>query len=525
MIALAEYEARYEAAPQRGEAESPRLILGGDFPLDSETLERTAHLPMPKVCLAPDALRRMEASRAAFLEVQEAGEAIYGVTTGFGPFARWASAEQGGCRHGAGLIAHLGAGCGAPAPEEVVRAAMLLRANTLAQGYSGARIEVVEAYLDLLGSGLIPLTPEIGSVGASGDLIPLAHIARVLMGEGEAFRHGSRMSARDALEAVGLRPLPLEGRDALALTNGTSFLTAYAALAVARAERLLSRAEALAGWMYRLLGCRAAALDSRLHTARGQSGQSRSAAAIRREASRFGSWDDDTRPLQEVYSLRCAPQILGACRENLDFARRLIETEMNGVNDNPLFFSGDGETAAAVAHGGNFMGQQVAFACDALNAALTQTGLLVDRQIDALCDPRTNGNAPLLLAWEPGPTSGLAGAQVTATALAAEMRAHAQHYANGTIPTNGGNQDIVSMGTLAARAVYAQTERLAPILAIAGIACVQLTYLRERHRAPGETTPVPAWMPPFTPYEADRPLYDDIRLIAAHWLLPTLGED
>ena len=316
----------------------------------------------------------------------------------------------------------------------------------------------------------------------------------------------------------------MEGRDALALTNGTSFLTAYAALAAARAERLISRAESLTGWAYRLLGCRAAALDPRLHSARGHEGQIRSAQAIAQEAGANGDWEDARRPLQEIYSLRCAPQILGACRENLAFARRLIETEMNGVNDNPLcapvYSDSCSDRDEAMLHGGNFHGQQVAFAADALNSALTQTALLVERQIEAILNPDINGGAPLLLAWQPGATSGMAGAQITATAIAAEMRTHNQAYATSTMPTNGGNQDIVSMGTLAARMALQQTERLAPILAIAGMSLAQLNYLRERGRAPGNFLPLPAWMPSFSGFEQDRPLQADIARIASVWGRP-----
>jgi histidine ammonia-lyase/tyrosine ammonia-lyase len=260
-------------------------------------------------------------------------------------------------------------------------------------------------------------------------------------------------------------------------------------------------------------------LDPRLHRARGHAGQIQSAEAIRQEAERGGEWEDATRPLQDIYSMRCAPQVLGACRENLDYARQLIETEMNGVNDNPLIFSAEASgREPAVAHGGNFHAQQVAFAADALNAALTQAGMLVERQIDALLDPRINGNAPLLLAWEPGATSGMAGAQITATALAAELRMNCQSYATSTIPTNGGNQDIVPMGTLAARKAYAQTELLAPILAVAGMALVQLNFLRERGRATGNALLLPDWMPSFEPFENDRALHPDIERIAQAWL-------
>jgi len=497
----------------------PSLALGPDCFLTAESVESASYPPDCCVTISTEGLQAVERSRLEFIRSRDAGLPIYGVTTGFGPFVSYASADCGGAEHGAGLLAHLGAGSGADAPEPVVRATILLRAQTLTQGYSGIRPELIEGCLNLLAFGILPVIPVIGSVGASGDLVPLSFLARVLAGEGEVDCRGVRMSASQALSNAGLHPLRLEGRDALALTNGVSFLSAYACLAVARAERLISRAEVLTGWAYRLLGCRTQALDERLHRARGHAGQIRSARAIADEAGIDLDRQDHNRPLQEIYSFRCAPQVLGACRENLSFARRIVETEINGVSDNPLFFTeASPDFSGNLAHGGNFHGQQVAFAADALNAAMTQTGILIERQLDALCNPTVNGGAPLLLSWKPGAFSGFAGAQLTATALIAEMRMHAQSYATSSIPTNGGNQDVVSMGALAAREAYRQTEMLAPILAVSGMALAQLNHLRVYERAPGPTTWTPDWMPEFEPLEADRPLQHDIARIASEWL-------
>lgn len=503
--------------------------LGPDVRLTCETVERFATAgedDRPAARLSAAAVSAMDASCATLEELERAGTPVYGTTTGFGPFVTYASGDggRGLCGHGAGLLAHLGAGWGPVgaewAPSETVRAAMLIRAQNLAQGFSGIRPSLLRAYLRLLEEEIVPCVPPVGSVGASGDLVPLAHIARALAGAEGAlvYYRGQKMPVAAALEYAGLAPAILDGRDALAFTNGTSFLTGYAALAVARAERLVAFAEGLTGWMYRLLGARAQALDPRLHAARGHAGQEESAGRIRAEAARHGDWEDDSRPLQEVYSIRCAPQVLGACRENLAHARRLVETEINGASDNPLLFGGEGEPPAAV-HGGNFHGQQVAFAADALNAALTQAGVLAERQIDALVTPsRTNNHAPLLLAWEPGATSGLAGAQLTATSLVAEMRSRAQMHATFSIPTNGDNQDVVSMGTLAARAALEQTERLAAILAIYALALHQLDFLRNEGRAQGRTTPAPPWAPPVEPVRQDRPLHADIARLCRHFL-------
>ncbi|MBC8101449.1 MAG: aromatic amino acid lyase [Cytophagales bacterium] len=505
------------------------LSVGPDVSLTAAQVERTARELNPSVVLTPEATSGMLASVERLGRLRAAGTPIYGTTTGFGPHVRYAS-DAHGVSHGSALLAHLGAGFGPDAPAEVVRAAQIVRAQSLSQGYSGVRPELLQRYLSVLAAGITPCVPEIGSVGASGDLIPLGHIARAaLLGEGHVRVHPDleRIPAEAALRTAGLPVESLEGRDALAFANGTSFLTAYAALATCRAERLLARAEALTGWLYRLLGARSSALDDRLHAARGHQGQRESARAILDEASRFGPaahWEDTTRPLQEIYSIRCAPQILGACRENLVYARRLVETEINGVSDNPLLVEDAvADSGAAALHGGNFQGQQIAFAADALNAALVQIGVLAERQMDALVTPSpTNGNAPLLLAWSPGATSGLAGAQITATSLVAEMRAHCHQHGTFSIPTNGGNQDVVSMGTLAARMAYGQTERLAAILALLSMALVQLNFLREEGRADGTSTPPPPWMPPFAPLEGrDRALWEDTQRLANSFLHPT----
>lgn len=516
-----------EAAPFDRAASSrdsglPPLALGRPLRLTCETLELAALHPRLDARFTPPARDLIALSNDALRRAHARGDAIYGLTTGFGPLVKF-HADECVTTQGAGLIAHLGAGFGEPAPPPIVRAAMILRAHAIGQGCSGIDPAAADAFLQLLRVGIVPEVPAIGSVGASGDLVPLSFIARVLTGEGRAFTpdhidNDHRCSAPpipagDALARAGLTPLHLSGRDALALVNGTSFMAAYAALAIARAQRLIERAESLTGWIYRQLGCREQALDPRLHAARGHDTQARSARAILDEARADGPFDDPSRPLQEVYSLRCAPQILGACRDNLDHARRLVEREINGVNDNPLVCTGSRDEDLAVLHGGNFQGQQVAFAADALNAALVQTAILAERQLDVLCNPEFTAATPLL-AHRPGATSGFAGAQITATSIIAEMRLGGGPVATSSIPTNGRNQDIVSMGTTAARAAMAQTDRLAAVLAITAMGCAQLDGLRRSGRCPGRTTPAPAWMPGFDALTDDRPLFEDIARVA-----------
>lgn len=500
----------------------PHVPLGPDYILTPEAVEAFSLSWEARADFSDRSRSRMAESQRALQRCIDAGQEIYGLTTGFGPHVRYAASPDAN-QQGDGLIAHLGAGCGSFVERGLVRAMMLVRLQTLAQGRSGIDPEAAEDFLAIWNAGLTPAVPCIGSVGASGDLIPMAHVARVLTGTGTVLRaDGQTADATDALASAGLAPRRLTGRDALAIVNGTSFMTAHACVAMARAERMVHFAELLTGWAYRMLGCRSQALDPRLHEARGHLGQIRSAERIRHEAESFGAYEDTTRPLQEVYSLRCAPQILGAVRDQFDYARDVITFELNGVSDNPVVcFEGED----AVLHGGNFQGQQIAFASDVLSQSMTQIGLLVDRQIDAICNPELTG-ATLLLAWEPGATSGLAGAQITATALAAEMRQHASPAAITSIPTNGRNQDIVSMGANASRAALGQTDRLARVLAVFAIGLAQLGHLRSSGRVEGRQTPWPTWLPPIDGFDADRPLYGDIERLAQFFLgHPSAGTD
>lgn len=509
---------RVEAPLHRPAASS--FTITPDCRLDCETAERLAG-PGSQLRFDGAAVAAMDRACHALRVVLARGEPIYGITTGFGPFVRYESENGGDERHGSGLIDHLSAGFGRPAPADVVRATMLIRALGLARGYSGIRPEIAQGWLDLFNAEVIPAVPEYGSVGASGDLCPLSHIARVLIGDGRLIPlgHSEPKPAWPLLNQYGLSPLRLTGRDALALVNGTSFMTGYAAPAVAAADRLIRRTETLVGWAHATLGCRDQYLDSALHDARSHGGQRDSARAIRVAARSLRPADINTesastRPLQEVYSLRCAPQFLGACRDHLGHARRLIETEIDGVSDNPVVVTGERDADHRVLHGGNFQGQQIAFAADAVSGCLTELAVYAERLLAALLDPSINDGAPLLLAWCAGPQSGLAGVQLTATSLVAEMRRQTQQAATLSIPTNGNNQDVVSMGTTAARASYELVAPASAVVSSVAMALVQLNYLRSAGRANGPVAATPTDVPTFAGVETDRPLHDDLGRMA-----------
>lgn len=493
------------------------LALGPNVRLPAPVVEQFATTPSWSAVLTSAAHNACRDARATLEALRANDTPVYGITTGFGPLVTHESAATSKER-AQSLVDHLSAGTGPFMPRPVVRALIMLRLHTLTQGHSGTHPSVIQALQAALNANLTPAVPTIGSVGASGDLTPLAFVAQALTGQGHCLDdNDTPIDAASALAAANLDPVELDARDALGLVNGTSFMTAYAALACARAQRLCTYAEAHTGWVFRLLGAHLDPLAPDLHTARGHSGQIQSAATIREAALAPGDYKPlSERPLQEAYSLRCAPQVLGACREQIEYATRLVETELNGVSDNPLLFA----DPPRVHHGGNFQGQQVAFASDALNAALTQIGVLMERQLDVLLTPAHNGGAPPLLAWAPGATHGFAGAQLTATALVAELRQRAQMTATSSIPTNGGNQDVVSMGALAARTAYEQTPHVARILAIHALAALQLRHLQQADKATGTAPAPPAHWPTMNPVQTDRPLHDELNTLADTLLTP-----
>ncbi|HTE47683.1 MAG TPA: histidine ammonia-lyase [Gemmatimonadaceae bacterium] len=422
------------------------VIIDGNS-LTLEQVEAVAR-DRVRVSLAPHARQRVRVTRAVVEDLVRKRAVAYGVTTGFGKLSEVAIPPERLAELQVNLVRSHAAGVGDLLPEREVRAMMLLRANVIAKGFSGARPDLSELLASMLNAGLHPPIPEQGSVGASGDLAPLAHLALSLIGEGTLSADGKSGPAADMLRAAGLEPLALESKEGLTLINGTQAHTAIGALALADAMRLW-RVAHIAGAMSleALLGT-PVAFDARIQDVRGQLGQAASAAVLRelladseiRESHRHG----DPR-VQDAYALRCMPQVHGPVLDAIDFAAAVIGRELNAATDNPLVFeNGD------LLSGGNFHGQSVAMVLDFLAIAMTNLATISERRTDRLVHPDMNQGLPPFLTRDAGVNSGFMMAQVSAAALTSECKVLSHPASVDTIPTDGSKEDVVPMAMTAA---------------------------------------------------------------------------
>jgi len=402
-----------------------------------------------RLALATAARARVEQSRRVVEKIVAAGRTVYGVNTGFGKLSDVHIEPTQLRETQLNLVRSHSCGLGPPLSESEVRALLLLRANVLAQGYSGCRLVLVETLIAMLEGDVTPVIPEKGSVGASGDLAPLAHLALTVIGEGEAFYRGERMASADALRRAGIEPLKLEAKEGIALLNGTQAMAAVGALALHRAERIARLADVAGAMTLEALRGTPAAFDERIHAARPHRGQMEVAAHLRellRDSEiRQSHLQDDPR-VQDAYSLRCMPQVHGAVRGALAHAREIIEIETGSATDNPLVFAETGD----VISGGNFHGAPLALAFDYAAMALTDLMSITERRVDRLVNPDANEDLPPFLTSHPGPASGFMMLQIVAAALLNEARVLAHPASIDNVPTDGGKEDHVSMGMTAA---------------------------------------------------------------------------
>ncbi|MFG2004776.1 aromatic amino acid lyase [Spirillospora sp. NPDC048911] len=451
---------------------------------------------------------RMEACQQMLHASLRKGRAVYGATTGFGPLVGFPGREDTAdqCEN---VLAHLTAGQGPDLDPAIVRAAMLARLWSLARGHSGVAPAVADHLAAALGTTFAPAVPRLGSLGASGDLIPLAYLVSSLRGHGQAYLEVERLPAARALEKAGLTALPLDGRDALALVNGTSVTAAAAGLAIAALDRSRVVALLLSALLADILGAAPAFLSSALLEAFGHPDAAAVGAELRGRLA--GLRPCLARPLQESYSVRCTPQLLGAARSAISYAGMTVRDDLNGVSDNPLLFPDHDE----IAHGGNFFGQPVAFAADLLSLAATQLGNLAERQLDLLVDPHRNGGLPPMLSADPGRQHALQGVQLAATAIVADMRRHATPASIQSLPTNLHNQDVIPFGTQAALNALNQARSLRLLHGSLAVALRQAVHVGERApTAPSCARLLDTLADVVAPITHDRPLDRDVRAAA-----------
>lgn len=494
---------------------SPQITLDGRS-LGIADVVRIAREPGASARLDPSARDALVASRALVERAIASGQTIYGINTGFGKLAGVRIAPDKLDHLQVNLIRSHAAGVGAPLPREVVRAVMLLRANVLLRPTSGVRPELVETLVAMLNAGVVPLVPEQGSVGASGDLAPLSHIALALIGEGEVLGTPSPEPAAAALGRAGLRPFRFAPKEGLAFINGTQAQTALLALLVHDAEVLWRTAVGAAAMSLEALRGTPAALDPRIHAARPHRGQLEAAELMRRLLAdseiRESHREGDPR-VQDAYSLRCAPQVLGAVADAIRFARDTVVVELNASTDNPLVFP-DGD----VISGGNFHGQPVAQALDFLATALTTLQAIAERRVERLVNPDLSQGLPAFLTGDPGLCSGFMMVQITAASLVAESRTLAMPASIGSIPTDANQEDFVPMGMAAAfkaQRVLANAQRVvAAELLCASQGLEFLKPLRPGAGVEGLYERLRCLRPAVAPLAADRPPGRDLERLA-----------
>jgi histidine ammonia-lyase len=465
------------------------------------------------VALTPAAREAVARARRVVDEAVARGSVVYGVNTGFGNFADVVIPKDKLSELQLNLVRSHAAGVGDPLGEAETRALMVLRANTLAKGYSGIRPATLELLVAMINARVHPVIPSQGSVGASGDLAPLAHLALALVGEGSCVLEGRTLSSADALRARGLAPVVLEAKEGLALINGTALITGIGALAAVEAGRLFPTADVAGALSLDALKGTDVAFDPRIHALRPLAGQQASARNLRRllQGSPIRESHRDCGKVQDAYSLRCMPQVHGACRDALRFAQHSFEVELNAATDNPMVFADTAELLS----GGNFHGQPVAMAADVLALCATEIGAISERRIERLMNPALSV-LPAFLVREGGLNSGLMLAHVTAAALASESKVLAHPASVDSIPTSANKEDHVSMGVTAAwkaARVVANTRRILAIEVLC--ACQALEFAKPLETSPPLMAVYRKVRERVAPYDHDRFLAPDIEAVAA----------
>lgn len=484
--------------------------------LDGETLTLDQVVAVvrygAKVDLHSAAKEKVLRSRKYVEQLIAENQLVYGITTGFGMFSDVVISKEDARKLQRNLIMSHSTCVGEPLPAEVVRAILLLRANALAKGFSGIRLSTLETLIEVLNSGIVPVIPEKGSLGASGDLAPLSHMVLVLLGEGEAFYQGRRMSGQEALAQAEIAPVVLEGKEGLALINGTQVMTAIAALAVWDAEVLVETANITAALSFEALEGILDAFDPKIHAVRPHVGQINVAKQIRllTEGSTFVAGDQSPR-VQDAYSLRCVAQVHGPSEDAVAYVKKAVEVEMNSATDNPLIFPEEKQ----VLSGGNFHGQPIALAMDFLGIAVAELANIAERRIERLVNPFLS-RLPAFLTPNGGLNSGFMILQYSAASLVSENKILAHPASVDSIPSSANQEDHVSMGTIGARKARSIIENTAHVLAMELLSACQAVDLRigqeERKLGKGSEGAYLLVRSKVGTLEEDRVMYPDIQV-------------
>ncbi|WP_100643145.1 histidine ammonia-lyase [Alteromonas facilis] len=498
------------------------ILYPGTLTLEDLRAVHRQHVPLS---LADEAKEGINAAEQTVLDVIKEGRTVYGINTGFGLLANTRiDVSELELLQRSIVLSHA-AGIGDFMSEDTVRLLMLLKINSLARGYSGIRLSVIEALISLYNAQVYPAIPEKGSVGASGDLAPLAHMSAVLLGEGEAFHQGQRISATKALEIAGLEPITLAPKEGLALLNGTQASTAFALQGLFYAENALYSSIGIGALTVdAVLGSRVP-FDDRIHAVRGHQTQSDVAAAFREllATSTIGDSHKGCEKVQDPYSLRCQPQVMGASLQQMRFAQQVLVTEANGVSDNPLVFADSGD----ILSGGNFHAETVAMAADMLAIAISEIGSLSERRMSLMIDTHLSGLPPFLVE-NGGVNSGFMIAQVTCAALASENKTLAHPASIDSLPTSANQEDHVSMATFAGRRLRDIFDNVAGILAIEWLAaCQGLDFRKPLLTSDSLQSLMALLRNEVTFYDKDRYFAPDIeaakQLIKQHQLMDATG--
>ncbi len=428
--------------------------------------------------LSEEVKKSIQTSRAFVDKYVEDERVVYGITTGFGKFSDVFIHKDDTAMLQKNLIISHACGVGEPLPEKIVRAMMMLRVNALCKGFSGVQLATVEQLVDMINNKVHPVVPEKGSLGASGDLAPLSHIVLTMIGLGEAYFDGERMSSADALAKVGLEPILLLSKEGLALINGTQAMTAVACFAVRDAMMLAKQSEINLALSMEALEGISDAFDPRIHLARGQKGQISTASNLLRiiEGSEYITRQGEKR-VQDAYALRCSAQVIGASKDAIEFVKQKVEIEINAATDNPLIFGED-----AVISGGNFHGQPIALPMDFLGIAISELANISERRLERLVNPALSNGLPAFLAPDGGLNSGFMIVQYSAAALVSENKVLAHPASVDSIPSSANQEDHVSMGTIAARKAYSIATNAKNVLAMELMGACQGIDLREKRQ-------------------------------------------